>query len=378
MALGTLSDCQIRGLIDSGYLSSSIAWGSRQVQPASIDLRLEGTAYRLRSSFLPLEASVSDLLPELSLYSFDLETSPFLEKGAVYLIPLAESLSLPPHLSAKANPKSSTGRLDVFTRVLTERGDRFDDVPPGYSGRLYLEVFSRSFTLKICSGLALCQLRIFNERSFLTDAEMGIRHRQISLYQNQTSAGASPLWGDRITDEGLYLGVRLKGDPIIGYRARQDAGILTLLHGENQKASDFWEPIRENARGEMVLEPEKFYLFASHSKIRVPFDLAAEMLPFDASAGELRTHYAGFFDPGFGMSGEGARGVLEVRPHDVPFRIVDGQPVFKLRYERMDRQPDLPYGQGIGSNYTNQGLNLSRYFRNDLSSSADLRPEKIS
>lgn len=365
MALGTLSDCQIRGLIDSGFIRSSNEWGRRQVQPASLDLRLSPLAYRLRSSFLPLEASVSELLPELSLYSFDLQSSPFLEKGAVYLIPLAESLSLPGHLSAKANPKSSTGRLDVFTRVLTERGDRFDDVPAGYSGPLYLEVFSRSFTLKISSGLALCQLRLFNKRSFLSDGEVIELHRRTPLYHT-VGPSAPPLLWDRITEEGLYLGVRLKGDPIIGYRARPDAGILSLVPGDSQKASDFWEPIREGSRGEMILEPEKFYLFGSHSRIRVPFDLAAEMLPFDASAGELRTHYAGFFDPGFGMSGEGARGVLEVRPHDVPFRIVDGQPVFKLRFERMDCQPDLPYGQEIGSNYTNQGLNLSRYFVNDL------------
>jgi dCTP deaminase len=373
VALGTLSDCQIRGLIEAGYVFSLMSWGSRQVQPASLDLTLGRTAYRLRSSFLPLEASVTELLPELSLYSFDLETSPFLEKGAVYLIPLAESLSLPTYLSAKANPKSSTGRLDVFTRVLTEKGDRFDDVPPGYSGRLYLEVFSRSFTLKICPGLALCQLRIFNERSFLTDMEIMDRHRRTPLYHHQASPD-SLFFGDRITEDGLYLGVRLKGEPIVGYRARPDAGILSLVPGESQKASNFWEPIHENLRGEMILEPEKFYLFCSHSKIRVPFDLAAEMLPFDAAAGELRTHYAGFFDPGFGMSGEGARGVLEVRPHDVPFRIVDGQPVFKIRYERMDRQPDLPYGQGIGSNYTNQGLNLSRYFLNDFLSADGTLP----
>lgn len=371
MAVGTLNDCQIRGLIESGFLSSLLEWGPRQVQPASLDLRTGVQAYRLRSSFLPLEAKVSELLPELALYSFDLRSSPYLERGAVYLIPLLESLSLPPYLAAKANPKSSTGRLDVFTRVLTERGDRFDEVPRGYSGPLYLEVFSRSFTVKISPGIALCQLRIFGDRTFLGEAEMRDIHRKVplfveegcqtverSIYTNNTS--------ERLSDDGLSMGVRLTGVPIVGYRARTDAGILSLVPGDVQYASAFWEPIAGVSRGEMVLEPEKFYLFASHARIRVPFDLAAEMIPFDASAGELRTHYAGFFDPGFGMSGEGARGVLEVRPHDVPFRIIDGQPVFKLRYERMDRVPDLPYGQGIGSNYTNQGLNLSRYFINNL------------
>lgn len=364
--MGTLSDCQIRGLISEGFVTSSMEWGGRQIQPASLDLRLGPVAYRLRSSFLPLESSVNDLLPDLALYSFDIDSAPFLEKGAVYLVPLAESLALPPFLSAKANPKSSTGRLDVFTRVLTERGDRFDDIPPGYSGRLYLEIFSRSFTLKISPGLALCQMRFFADRKFLSDEEILVRHRQSPLYHVPESP-SSENFRDRIVDGGLYLGVRLLGEPIVGYRARPDAGILSLVPGDSQRATEFWEPIREISRGEMILEPEKFYLFASRAKIRVPLDLAAEMLPFDAAAGELRTHYAGFFDPGFGLSGEGARGVLEVRPHDVPFRIVDGQPVFKLRYERMEREPDLPYGQGIGSNYTNQGLNLSRYFINDFS-----------
>ncbi|MDA8149746.1 MAG: 2'-deoxycytidine 5'-triphosphate deaminase [Nitrospiraceae bacterium] len=365
MALGTLSDCQIRGLISEGFVSSEREWGVRQIQPASLDLRLGAVAYRLRSSFLPLEASVSELLPDLALYSFDILSSPFLEKGAVYLVPLAESLSLPSYLSAKANPKSSTGRLDVFTRVLTERGDRFDDIPPGYGGKLYLEIFSRSFTLKVSPGLALCQLRFFSERRFLSDSEILERHGQASLYHLSEDAPPQS-FRDRIVDGGLYLGVRLRGEPIVGYRARPDAGILSLVPGDSQRASEFWEPIRGVSRGEMILEPEKFYLFASRAKIRVPLDLAAEMLPFDAAAGELRTHYAGFFDPGFGLSGEGARGVLEVRPHDVPFRIVDGQPVFKLRYERMEREPDIPYGQGLGSNYTNQGLNLSRYFINDF------------
>lgn len=364
--MGTLNDCQIRDLIAENYVISDERWGNRQVQPASLDLRLGSVAYRLRSSFLPLESSISELLPDLALYSFDIQSSPFLERGAVYLVPLCESLSLPPSFSAKANPKSSTGRLDVFTRVITERGDRFDDVPPGYSGKLYLEIFSRSFTLKVSPGLALCQMRFFIDRKFLSDEEMVRRHSQFPLYQDPGESSQESL-RDRITEGGLYLGVRLLGESIVGYKARPDAGILSLVPGDSQRATEFWEPIRAVPRGEMILEPEKFYLFASRAKIRVPFDLAAEMLPFDAAAGELRTHYAGFFDPGFGMSGDGARGVLEVRPHDVPFRIVDGQPVFKLRYERMERQPDLPYGQGIGSSYTYQGLNLSRYFINDFS-----------
>ncbi|MGC8529626.1 MAG: 2'-deoxycytidine 5'-triphosphate deaminase [Leptospirillia bacterium] len=363
--MGTLSDCQIRGLVQENVIVSDAPWGPRQIQPSSMDLRLGPTAYRLRSSFLPLSTPVSEILQDLSLYSIDLRSFSYLERGAVYLIPLMESLNLPPHLSAKANPKSSTGRLDVFTRVITETGDRFDDISPGYSGRLYLEVFSRSFSLRVSQGLALCQVRFFEKRDFLSEDALLDRHRKFPLFVSDGGRGGGNPF-DRVTDGSLYLGVKLTGMPIIGFRARHDAGILNLVPGDQQKATDFWEPVPPPARREMVLEPERFYLFASSAKIRVPIDLAAEMLPFDAAAGEIRTHYAGFFDPGFGISGDGARGVLEVRPHDVPFRIVDGQPVFKLRYEKMDREPDLPYGAAIGSSYTHQGLNLSRYFINDF------------
>ena len=359
--MGTLSDVQISRLIVSGAIADRIegldALSSR-VQPASLDLALGETAYRIRSSFLPQGDSVSRLLPELSLYPVDLNTHPYLEKGAVYLIPLAERLSLPPGIEGKANPKSSTGRVDVFTRVLTERTHRFDDVPAGYEGNLYLEVFSRSFPLKVRPGLSLSQLRLFENRRILTDVELVERHRKFPLFWYDVKK-MEELEEFR---DGVSLGVDLSFEPIVGYKARSNTQVLDLTNPSGNLAEPFWESIRRPSSGELILEPESFYLFASRAKIRIPSDMAGEMVEFDAQSGELRTHYAGFFDPGFGLVEEGARAVLEIRPHDVPFRVVDGQKIFRLRFEWMESPPHHPYGVEIGSNYSRQALKLSKYF----------------
>ena len=361
VSLGTLSDIQISRLIVSGAIADRIEGLdtlSSRVQPASLDLALGETAYRIRSSFLPQGDSVSRLLPELSLYPVDLNTHPYLEKGAVYLIPLAERLSLPPGIEGKANPKSSTGRVDVFTRVLTERTHRFDDVPAGYEGNLYLEVFSRSFPLKVRPGLSLSQLRLFENRRILTDVELVERHRKFPLFWYDVKKMEEM---EEFRD-GVSLGVDLSFEPIVGYKARSNTQVLDLTNPSGNLAEPFWESIRRPSSGELILEPESFYLFASRAKIRIPSDMAGEMVEFDAQSGELRTHYAGFFDPGFGLVEEGARAVLEIRPHDVPFRVVDGQKIFRLRFEWMESPPHHPYGVEIGSNYSRQALKLSKYF----------------
>ncbi len=289
----------------------------------------------------------------MTLYQIDLNSHPYIEPGAIYIIPLDESLSLPATVGGKANPKSSTGRIDVFTRVLTENGHRFDDVPYGYNGPLYLELFSRSFPLRISSGLCLSQLRLFSSREILSDEDLLLLHKKYSLYSDEAEGGLQ---------DGLVLGVDLSEGDVVGYRARKNSGILDLSSLTPLSPEAFWEPIKTPSGGALILEPEEFYLFASRSRLKIPKNFAAEMLEFDAQSGELRTHYAGFFDPGFGFSEEGAKAVLEVRPHDVPFRIVDGQRIFRLRYERMNCPPDKIYGQDIGSNYSAQGLKLSKYF----------------
>ncbi len=347
-----MSDREILGLVAEGHIRSR-RYKKFEVQPASLDLRLGSIAYRVRSSFLPQGESVQTLLPEMTLYQIDLNSHPYIEPGAIYIIPLDESLSLPATVGGKANPKSSTGRIDVFTRVLTENGHRFDDVPYGYNGPLYLELFSRSFPLRISSGLCLSQLRLFSSREILSDEDLLLLHKKYSLYSDEAEGGLQ---------DGLVLGVDLSEGDVVGYRARKNSGILDLSSLTPLSPEAFWEPIKTPSGGALILEPEEFYLFASRSRLKIPKNFAAEMLEFDAQSGELRTHYAGFFDPGFGFSEEGAKAVLEVRPHDVPFRIVDGQRIFRLRYERMNCPPDKIYGQDIGSNYSAQGLKLSKYF----------------
>ncbi len=359
--MGTLSDSQIRSLIETGAIRPVKGGGGfldSQVQPASLDLCIGEIAYRVRASFLPQGESLSEVLPGLALYPIDLTAHPYLEKGAVYIIPLREELALPGDVEGKSNPKSSTGRVDVFTRVLTDRGSRFDEVSPGYHGPLYLEVFSRSFPLKVRPGLSLSQLRLFRNREILRDDELESRHRETPLFW----------FGDKDKSEiktfreGVSLGMDLSFSPIVGYKARSNTVILDLTGDIRNQSESFWEPIMAPPSGELYLEPESFYLFASRAKIRIPSDLAGEMVEFDAQSGELRTHYAGFFDPGFGLSGDGARAVLEIRPHDVSFRVVDGQKIFRLRFERMEQVPVHPYGVEIGSNYSHQGLKLSKYF----------------
>jgi dCTP deaminase len=359
--LGTLNDRQIADLVSSGKIrprQGSLPVQPGQVQPASLDLRIGNIAYRVRSSFLSQGENLSDILPRLTLYAIDLAAHPYLERGAVYLIPLQEEVDLPPEIAGKANPKSSTGRLDVFTRVLTENGERFDELPAGYRGSLYLEVFSRSFPLKVRPGLSLSQLRLFRSRSILSDFELGEIHRREPLFWFAPEERAEK---DQFRD-GVSLAVDLSFERIVGYRARSNSAILDLCGETLNRPESFWEPIVRPDGGELFIEPESFYLFASKARIRIPVDLAGEMVEFDAQSGELRTHYAGFFDPGFGLAGGGARAVLEIRPHDVPFRVVDGQKIFRLRFERMEKVPDHPYGADIGSNYSQQGLKLSKYF----------------
>ncbi len=359
--MGTLNDRQIADLIASGKIRTGTGNAPiqpGQVQPASLDLRIGRAAYRVRSSFLSQRECVSELLPRVTLYEIDLFSHPYLEKGAVYLIPLQEETDLPGEIAGKSNPKSSTGRLDVFTRVLTEQGERFDEVPLGYRGKLYLEVFSRSFPLKVRPGLSLSQLRLFRNRSVLTDFELGETHHREPLFSFDPRQIVEP---DAFRD-GVSLGVDLSFERIVGYRARSNSAILDLSGELRNPPESFWEPIPRPGDGEVFLEPESFYLFASRARIRIPADLAGEMVEFDAQSGELRTHYAGFFDPGFGLAEGGARAVLEIRPHDVPFRVADGQKIFRLRFERMEKVPDRPYGADIGSNYSQQGLKLSKYF----------------
>jgi dCTP deaminase len=360
---------ELKQAIKSGVITATEPIGKAQLQPSSMDLRLGATAYRVRSSFLPLKKKVMEMVDELFMYEFDLTDGAILEKGSVYLIPLMESVELPGNTRGRTNPKSSTGRLDIFTRVITNHSQRFEDIDAGYCGGLYLEVVPRSFTIKVKTGLCLNQLRLIRGESKLDQLALIERHDKKPLRY-----GSGFMTDSEITrmSDGIHVGIEVhteNEDKIVGYMAKKNSRVIDLTGDAKYEVHDFWEPIKSPHENFLILEPEEFYIFASKERVRVPMDCAAEMVEYDANSGELRTHYAGFFDSGFGDGKDangndvmGTKAVLEVRPHDVPFRVEDGQPFFKLRYEKMAARPKVGYGAGIGSNYHDQGLKLSKHF----------------
>ncbi|HEY6084616.1 MAG TPA: 2'-deoxycytidine 5'-triphosphate deaminase, partial [Nitrospira sp.] len=369
-AQGILPYQQIVRLITAGAVTATPPIEDRQIQPASLDLRLGKKAYRLISSFLPELSAISSRLnildfyqSDLVMYEMDLSGGAILEKGHVYLVPLLESLSLPKTLRARANPKSTTGRLDVFTRIVTDLNAGFDEIRAGYHGPLFLEIVPRSFAIKARTGQSLNQIRFVRGEATATDASLCSLHRQEPLLYHNLSR-RKPLAGkDFRTDRGLFLRIDLKGEErpnstVIGYRAKKNSHVIDLSKIGYYAASDFWEPLYRHRHDSLLLEPEEFYILASKERICVPPDYAAEMVAYEAACGELRTHYAGFFDPGFGYGADGeiagTQVVLEVRPHDVPFLIHDGQTFFKVVYDRMLDVPSRLYGVGMGSSYQRQ------------------------
>ena len=356
---GILPHHEIEELIKSGGIKSKDLPNSDQIQPASIDLRLGETAWRVRASFLPNNGkSVSEKLDEISTHKIDLKTEKVLETGCVYIVELQESLELPEDLSATTNPKSSTGRLDIFTRVIANHGCAFDAIPVGYSGRLFAEISPKSFPILVRSGSKLSQIRFRRGNARIEDEELSKLHKEESL----VNGDAAHING------GVNVSIDLVGsDPggIIGYRAKHHSALIDVDKKQYYDPMDFWEPIRRSEKNYLILDPDEFYILVSKESVNIPPDYAAEMLPFDPLIGEFRVHYAGFFDPGFGYSksgGCGSRAVLEVRSHDVPFILEHGQTVGRLIYERMTERPKMVYGQQIGSNYQGQNLKLSKHF----------------
>jgi len=376
---GILPYQHIRQLIAARAIRADVPIEPRQIQPASLDLRLGTKAYRLLSSFLPERTEITSRLAtvmdfyqsDLVMYEMDLTGGAILEKGHVYLVPLLERLHLPPTLRARTNPKSSTGRLDVFTRVITDLNIGFDEIRPAYNGPLYLEIVPRSFAIKVRTGLALNQIRFVRGVAAVSDSGLRALHRSAPLLYHNAPESKPVAAKDLRVDRGLFLRIDLQGSDrgpkgIIGYRAKKNSHVIDLAKIGYYAAQDFWEPIHLHKNGSLLLEPEEFYILASKERIRVPAGHAAEMVAYEAACGELRTHYAGFFDPGFGYGrGEitGTQAVLEVRPHDVPFLIYDGQTFFKVVYERMLEEPAQVYGVSLGSSYQYQGLTLSKHFK---------------
>lgn len=355
---GILPARAIARLIDESAIGLSLPPDPDQIQPASLDLRLGETACRVRASFLPGRgATVAQRLESLELHRIALSDGAVLETGCVYIVPLIESLALPAGISAAANPKSSTGRLDIFTRVITDRAQEFDTVPDGYRGPLYAEISPRTFPILVRTGSRLSQIRFRQGQVIPSDDVIRELHAREGLISS----------GEVNIDNGLALTVDLSGgarDMPVGFRAKKHSGLVDVDAKDALEVSDYWEPIWH--RGSLILDPDQFYILASKEAVRVPPSHAAEMIPFNPLVGEFRVHYAGFFDPGFGHSsgnGEGARAVLEVRSHEVPFVLEDGQIIGRLVYEPLTEPPERVYGQGIGSNYQRQGLKLSKHFR---------------
>jgi dCTP deaminase len=336
------------------------------IQPASLDLRLGEVAYRIRCSFLPGTEDVERRLKDVMIDRLDLRgDGVVLETNRPYLIPLKEELSLPAGVRAKANPKSSTGRLDVFTRVITDRSYLFDEIADGYHGRLYLEVVPLSFTVRVREDLSLNQLRLSVGRSELSDAEIRECHRRQPLLYVDDEPVADQ---DITVSNGLFLSLDLKGDDSghVGYRARENSPLLDLTLTGAIEPDAYWEPVRHEAFDRVVLTEKKFYLLMSEEAVAIPPTLASEMTAYDPTSGELRTHYAGFFDPGFGFDPmgrfHGSKAALEVRAHDVPFMIEHGQRVCRLTFERMLEAPTILYGRDTGSSYQQQEEALGKHF----------------
>lgn len=365
---GVLPRQDIRKLVHRKMIrSTSGEIAETQYQPASLDLRLGSRAYRVRASFLPgPRRTVAEALEGLAHESFSIDDGAILERGCVYVVELMESLSeLPDTISAFANPKSSTGRLDVFTRLIADRSGVFDAVAGGYSGKLYAEISPSSFSIKVRRGSRLNQLR-FRRRGSSQDEAGGF---QVTDRQLRDMHATSPLVdGDPEIRNGLVLHIHLAGgdDDIIGYKAQTFTDVIDVDRIAGYDIADFWEPIRTRGSRGVILDPHRFYILASKEKLHIPPTMAAEMAPIDPAMGEFRVHYAGFFDPGFGVDADGApgsRGVLEVRSHEVPFMLEDGQVIGRLAYERMVAEPDALYGSIGTSNYQGQALKLSKHFR---------------
>lgn len=380
---GILPSQEIQAFIRAGKIRSGTEINEDQIQPATLDLRLGKVAYRVQASFLPGESSTVDTkIEHLKLGEIDLTKPALLERGAVFIIPLVESLALPADISGKANPKSTTGRLDIFTRLITDAKPdepiEFERVPRGYSGRLYVEVVSRTFPIILKEGVKLTQVRFVRGNPIPpTDGVLEELARNEELvFENGDARGEANI------NRGLRISIDLEGDRtqnIVAYRAKKTTPPVDLSKTGAHDATDYWDPIPRSNSKRMVLNPSDFYLLGSREKVRVPLSYAAEMEPFDPSIGEFSVHYAGFFDPGFGYgtSGEikGTRAVLEVRAHEVPILLENKQFVGRLIYHRMMDIPEKAYGQSIGSSYQQQGLALSKQFR--TVPSQELAPTQI-
>jgi len=371
-AEGMLPSQEIRELVAKGHIVSRSFGGitEEQVQPASLDLRLGDVGYRVQASFVPQNSTVEGKIADLglSMSRVDLTRTTVFEKGCIYIVPLLEELDLPEDVAARANPKSSTGRLDIFTRLITDYGQEFERVPPtpgGYKGRLYAEIASRTFSVVVRAGMSLNQLRFIRGNPKPSDKKTAELEKKEALVYGEEGSPAKA----RIGKESIKFSVNLRaqhpGD-VVAYKAKRNAPVIDLANVNHYPAEQFWDTVHEPGKPGLILEPGDFYILASKERVSIPPDWAAEMVSMDQDIGEFRIHYAGFFDPGFGYGAgdvKGTRAVLEVRAHEVPFLIEHGQIMGRLIYIPLRSRPDKIYGTDIGSSYQRQGLALSKHFK---------------
>jgi dCTP deaminase len=369
---GMLPSQEIRDLIQKGHVTSRSFGGitEQQIQPASLDLRLGDVGYRVQASFVPQNSTVEGKITELglSMGRVDLTRTTVFEKGCIYIVPLLEELDLPEDVSARANPKSSTGRLDIFTRLITDYGQEFERVPSthgGYKGRLYAEIASRTFSVVVRAGMSLNQLRFVRGNPKPSDRKTADLEKKEALVYGEEGSPAKA----RIGKESVKFSVNLRAQEpgeIVAYKAKRNAPVIDLANINYYSPEQFWEKVYEPGKPGLILEPGDFYILASKERVSIPPDWAAEMVSMDQDIGEFRIHYAGFFDPGFGYGAgdvKGTRAVLEVRAHEVPFLIEHGQIMGRLIYIPLRSRPDKIYGTDIGSSYQKQGLSLSKHFK---------------
>ncbi len=358
---GTLPDEGIAALIEAEAIASGSGIDGTQVQPASLDLSLGEAAWWMPGSVLPLPGEpVEALLERFARCRLDLSRPEVFVRGQVYVVRLDERLALPEGLAAYANGKSSIGRIDVQTRVLTDENPRYDKVPPGYRGPLYLEVIPKSFDIRVRAKDRLNQAIFYRDRRRLGAAALAEVHGRCPLVR----APGEGLAGFR-RNSGLLLTLDLE-QPVVGWVAKRSLEPIDLAQVHFHDPSEYFDPIPKPRRGALFLSREAFYIFSTHERVVVPPELAAEMLPYDTSAGEFRAHYAGFFDPGFGWGAAGELGgtpaVLEVRPYEDDLLVRHRQPVCKMAFEQLTAAPRQLYGQGQSHYAEQRGPRLSKYF----------------
>lgn len=371
MKHGVLVDTNLHALHRSGGLKATQPLAEGQIQPASVDLRLGPKAYRIQAGFLPRAGEpVANYMESLSMYELDLTKPQIFEKGGVYLVQLEENLALPNHIQGSASPKSSTGRLDIFVRLLLDGVTTYDTVPAGYTGPMYLEISPLTFPIIVRAGDRLSQLRLRQGDVTVSDTELHAMHKQVPLMRDLYQ----PLLPNTLPNigGGLWFSIDLHGaaqaeNPIIGYKAKHHTQPIDLANVGGYSHTKHWEPIRRNDCKPLILYPEEFYIFASREGVCIPPAYAAEMVAYDTRIGEIRVHYAGFFDPGFGYDPvggvHGTTAVLEVRAHDVPCVLDDAQPIGRFLFEKLLEPSTTLYGSGIASNYAGQGLKLAKQFK---------------